>query len=262
MQSSVRELRMTAGSTIVAYLRPEDDPKICSDNRRMVLSRLKSLSEKRETSEQESLIYAWGQAARSCGDNELYLALVELVRYLGHPNNYICAVAYLELLRLSEYRKCSLEVLFRPFWRTVARVVVDELETNPQKIQQLSDLLGVKVETFLAQTNLETVPWLALTRRREVLRRIAIARGHDKGIQDVLTQPPINFAATLSIFLLQDGTAEEIERNTVSALCDLCAHFRGVTISGLLKGHELFTSCEMLKEAGDQPLGRKSHVSL
>ena len=91
--------------------------------------------------EQETLVTAWRQVGTICEETELNLALDQLVNYLGHPNPFICGLAFTELERLAVDKSVSTQDLFKPFWTTIAYSVVRDLHSRPQKAQQLCDLL-------------------------------------------------------------------------------------------------------------------------
>ncbi|KAI9798913.1 MAG: hypothetical protein M1825_004926, partial [Sarcosagium campestre] len=141
LHSSVRELRIAAGRTLATFLTSGIDEEILSENRMVAIDFLRKLSERSEVRLQETNVMAWGQCASVSADEELNLSLLRLVEYLGHSNPLIYGAAYSELLKLSQSQSITPQQLLSPFWQSIAVTVVKDLQTRPQTIQLLSDLL-------------------------------------------------------------------------------------------------------------------------
>lgn len=255
LHSSLRELRIAAGQCLQAFLRNDLPPQLKLHNRKTALEYLRALSERDVACEQETLVRAWGSLALACDDSELNLALLRLVEYLGHSNPLICSVAVSELEKLSVTRGQSAEEMFRPFWSSIAVSVVQDLHRKPQKAQQLCDLLGFQVNQLLVLTQQETIPSLVLTKRTDVLQRIAGARGNDSSIQDVCLQPRTNLASTLALLLVQPGS--DAETFAAACLAEAAPGFRGTDIASLVKIDPILIGCHMLKYIGDLSESRK-----
>jgi serine/threonine-protein kinase ATR len=243
----------------MSYLRgglPED---IRSKNRLESLDFLKCLTERNNLSEQETLVITWGLIGRTCGEAELNLALIQLVEYLGHTHSLICGVAYHEILRLAESLCRTPLELFKPFWSSVAMNVVKDLIKCPQKAQQLSELLGISVSELLILTQTDTVPYLILARRNDVLQRVAQARGIATAIQDVWLQPSKNLAAVMSLLLVQE--APDVEKAALALLQDAAPGFVETDLSAMVKVDPILIACEILKYAGDCQPAKKPQVS-
>lgn len=253
LRSSLRELRLAAGWTLTAFVRASVSPKFRKVNRVCALEFLGVLSERQEMEIQETLVIALAQVATVCGEEELNLVLLRLVDYLGHAHPLISAVAFDEILRLAEHRKCSPEELFRPYWRTVAREVVKDLRSRPQKAQQLCELLSITVPRFLLQTQAETIPYLILTKNRELLQRIATARNME--IQDICLQPSRHLAMIMAYLLLANFPNPEQE--ILNLLCAATPKFQEADVVQLIRLEPIPIACEMLKVAGEQPAKKK-----
>ncbi|KAG9644212.1 hypothetical protein KCU64_g11433, partial [Aureobasidium melanogenum] len=143
LHSSSRELRVAAGRTMAAFLREGLPIEIRNKNRQVALNFLRALSTKDIVGQHETLILAWGRVAVVCGEKELNLALLRLVDYLGHPNSLICSLAFSELEDIAETLSLSPQTLLKPFYRSIAVAVIQDLTTKPQKAQQLSEFLGM-----------------------------------------------------------------------------------------------------------------------
>jgi len=249
MHSSLRELRIAAGRTLSAFLRTDLPKELRDNNRRLALDFLRALSAREMTSHDETLILAWGQIAVVCGDRELNLALLRLIDYLGHPNTLVCSLAFSELEAVSECLSLSPEALIRPFHRSIAVAVVQDLSTKPQKIQCLTEFLGTSVGHFLVLTQRETIPFLVLTKRKDILQRIASARKPGTSIQDLCLSPPRNLAAVLGFFLTQPST--DVEHSVISHLTEVAPGLHDSDLASLVKIDPVLIACEMLEIAAD-----------
>ncbi|PPJ56780.1 hypothetical protein CBER1_05957 [Cercospora berteroae] len=258
LRSSIRELRTAAAQTISVFLRPDLPESIRVQNRQTVLEHLRGASTRDLPNEQETLVTAWGQVAMSCGERELNLALLQLVEYLGHGNAFVCAMAFAELEAIAAFKKMSPKELFQPFWRSIAVAVVQELHSRPQKAQQLCDLLSMDINGFLVMTQRETLPFLVLTKKKDLLQRIANARGNGTTVEDVCMQPRTNLAAILALLLSQ--SSHEAEELAFSCLTEVAPDLRKTDMSSLVKVDPVLIACEMLKLSGEQTPDRKSRA--
>ena len=258
LTSSTRELRIGAGRTLVTFLVDDLPAEIRDNNRRLALEYLRTLSDRAALAHHETLILAWGHIAVVCGERELNLALLRLVEYLGHPNSLICALASAELERIADCLSLSPAALFKPFWRTIAVSVVQDLLCRPQKIQLLSDFLQIGVDRFLLLTQQDTLPSLILTKKRDILQRLALARGPRTKVEDICLQPRTNLAAILALLLLQPSP--DIEATATAILADTVPALRDHDLVSLIKLDPMLIAAEMLKVAGDEDPSRKSRT--
>ncbi|KAL1301669.1 hypothetical protein AAFC00_005888 [Neodothiora populina] len=250
LYSSSRELRIAAGRTLVAFLRENLPPSLRDNNRRLALNFLRTFSAQDANCHHETLILTWGQIAMVCGEEELNLALLRLVDYLGHPNSLVCALAFSELEGVSESRSLSPQALLRSYYRSIAIAVVQDIITKPQKIQQLAELLEMRINSFLVLTQRETIPFLVFTKKTDVLQRIAMARGPDTSIQDIILSPPSNLAAVLAYLLAQPSS--DVEQSAMNHLTDVAPGLRNSDLAGFIKLDPVLIACEMLKAAADE----------
>lgn len=242
----------------MAYLRQGIREDVRTKNRREILDFLRCLTDRNNISEHESLVVAWSLIGRHCGEDELNLALIQLVDFLGHTHPVISGAAYHEILKLAEDLNRTPMELFRPFWSSVALHVIKDLIARPQRVQQLSELLGISVNDFLLLTQTDTVPYLILTRRRDVLLRIAQARGPAAGVQDLWLQPSKNLAAVISLLFLQPSPDAELA--AIGLLKDAAPDFTEHDFSNLVKVDAILIACAILKEAADCQDAKRSQV--
>ncbi|KAF2761422.1 hypothetical protein EJ05DRAFT_449694 [Pseudovirgaria hyperparasitica] len=258
LTSSHREVRISAGRAIIPFLQGHVAEVTRTKNRRETLKFLKTLSERNELVEQETLIMMWGQVARVCGDEELNLALLYLIDCLGHSNTPICGIAYNELSGLAAALEKAPADLIRPFWSSLAITVVQNLHTRPQKAQLLADWLSMSVNQLLILTQTDTVPYLVLTKKVDTLRRIATARGASATVRDVCTQPSRNLAAILALLLCQPS--DSVEKASLELLVTAAPEFQETSLQGLICAEPILVAFEMLKRAADIEQSKKNQV--
>ena len=249
LQSSVRELRVAAAHALMSFIDESLPADLRTANRVSLIEFLRALSDRNGLLEQDTLIFTWGLVGRKCGEKELNLVLLRLVEYLGHPQALICGVAFSEIASLAEALNKSVGELFRPFWRSIAISVVKDIFSCPQKVQQLSDLLSIDVDDLLLLTQAETIPYLTLTKRKDILERIASARGPNTKIKDLWRQPPKNAAAVVSSLLLHHNS--EAEKAILALLCEVDPEFTENDLLTLMNIDPIFSACEILKATGN-----------
>lgn len=254
LHSSLRELRFAAGSTLVAFLRDGLPEEVRVANRKVAIEYLRVLSDRNVACEHDTLIAAWGQVALACDDPEMNLALLRLVDYLGHANPLVCGLAFAELGNLAVSKKKSMEQLFRPFWGSIAVSIVQDLPSRPQKAQQFCDLMGVELNQLLIQTQQYTIPTLVLTKKKDILGRIATARGAGTRIADICDSPKTNLAAILGLLLSQPGPDPE----DVASACLVEMSAELPDLSTLVKREAPLVGCFMLKSIARQHDQKKS----
>jgi serine/threonine-protein kinase ATR len=256
LRSSVRELRITAGRTLPAFLRDVKDLQISRKNRVNALNLLKEFSEQSPMHLTETWVLAWGRIARASKDRELNLALLRLVEYLGHTNQIISAVAFNEILNTAEAQGVPVGQMFSPFWRTIAHTAVKDLQSRPQTAQLLAELLSISVSEFLVNTQAHTLPWLVLDRKTDVIARISQARD-DKDPSEAILE---NMAAIMPHLLVQN--VPDIEIFIMQLLRNVSSRFNDIDLVECVRMAAIEIALELLKNAGDEDDSRKSRVSI
>lgn len=143
-----------------------------------------------------------------------------------------------------------------PYWRTIAQYVVKDLLRRPQVAQHLSDLLAMSVSEFLCLTQVYTIPFLVLTKKRDILQKIADACG--------CTIMPLcmdhnNMAAILSCILLQPS--EDVEIVIMALFNAASPDFSQLDHIDLIRAEPILTASELLKAASEDDLALRSRVS-
>ena len=201
------------------------------------------------------------------------LVLLKIVEYLGHTNALISGLAHdevrascthpshgiantIQIQKISNHSHFSAMKLFAPYWRTIAVTVVRDIHRRPQIAQQISDLLAMSVSDFLSMTQVHTVPFFVLTKRQDVLQRIADACG--QSIM-VLCREHNNLAAILSSVLLR--TSRDVESLVMALLNAVSPEFGNVDCADLLKSEPQSTASELLRAAGEEDETKRKKVS-
>ncbi|KAL2832369.1 hypothetical protein BDW59DRAFT_104134 [Aspergillus cavernicola] len=261
LRSSVRELRVVAGLSAVCFVRKSLEHETRRGNFVVILEWLRSLSEKPETARHETCIMSLCRVAKFSNDEEMNIILLRLIEYLGHPNPFICGVAYTELSKLAQQLAVTPAVIFRPFWRTLSVIVAKNLQSRPYMAEQLCDLLGMRVDDFLKMTEVYVLPHLVLSRKREVIARIGGAYKDVKTPFDICSEKD-NLAAILAFLLCQPSS--DPQKMIMSTLSAVDSAFDGRALADLVRIEPILIACDLLKGLGDtgEEKGSRFHQAL
>ncbi|KAH3484880.1 hypothetical protein KXW98_005867 [Aspergillus fumigatus] len=215
---------------VISFVRKDINADTRRSNFVVILEWLRSLSEKQELPLHETCILTLCHIAEVSDDEEMNIILLRLLEYLGHPNPFICAVAYAELSKLAQRLSVTPAGLFRPFWRTLSITVVKNFQSRPHMAEQLCDLLGMNVDDFLRLTEVHILPYLVLTRKRDVITRVGAAYKHIKTPFDICSEKN-NLAAILAFLMSQPWS--DPEGMIMSVLSDIDSAFGGRTLAEL-----------------------------
>lgn len=261
LQSSIRELRLAAGRALAAFLggphQEACDESILDRNRVYAVGVLKLLSDKNIPHLHETCIAAWGQVGRVAPDEELNLVLLQLVEYLGHRNMIVSAFAFNEILAVADARHVIPRQLFAPFWRTLGFTAIKDLVSKPQTSKMVAELLHTSVTVLLKLVQAHALPWLVLTRKREVIQKIAEARGETEAWEPLIDGH--NLGATLALLLVQD--VADLPSYCMSLFRHVSPHFEDFSLVDLLASEPTLTALELFKACGDADDSRKPRVS-
>ncbi|KAK4682269.1 serine/threonine-protein kinase M1 [Podospora pseudoanserina] len=260
LSSSVRELRIAAGRALPIFLAnfsaTEVDNSVIKRNTARTIGLLKSISDQNVISLQETCIMAWGQVGRVVADTELNLVLVKLVEYLGHHNMMVSTVAFNEIMNLAESHDVAIASLFRPFWPSLAFSVVKDLVSRPQTTQLVAELLQISVHNLLKMLQKHALPWLVLGKKREVIQKIAEARGEKDCWQPCVDAE--NLPSILALLLVQD--VPNVESYAMELLQHTSAHLNKSPLVDLLRTGPMMIALELFKYAAAANDDRKPQV--
>jgi serine/threonine-protein kinase ATR len=268
LQSTVRELRIAAGRALPYFVSAsgrslEHETAVLQHNRATVLTVLKSLSDKDSPPLNETCIMAWSQLGHVLEEGELNLVLLKLLEYLGHRSTLTSSFAFNELLNLAAYHDKSPRQLFESCWKTLALSAVKDMVARPQTVMRLADLLEISVNQLLLMLQRHALPWLVLNKRRDVIVKIAEARGDSEPWMACLDSA--NLPVILSLLLSQD--VEEVESYVLSLFRYISPYFDGLTLVDLLQAETFMTTLELLRASGEAQeaqtvrVGNVNHLS-
>ena len=261
LHSSIRELRIAAGRALSVFIAEPAaarfNPEVLKRNRANVLGILKTLSDKEAAHLHETCVMAWGQVGRVVSAEELNLVVIKLVEYLGHHNMIVSAFAFNEVLNLAESRGETVGQLFQPFWASLAFSVVKDLVSNPQTARMVADLLQMGVSDLVLMLQKHALPWLVLTKKREVIQKIAEARGETEAWQPCLD--PSNMPSILALLLIQD--TPDVAGHAMSLLRHTSSHLARTELVELLRTEPIATALELFKAGAEANDARKARVS-
>lgn len=262
LSSSVRELRIASGRTLVTFLLERRglhaSQELIYRNRKNAIAFLRSMSENNHVNLTETCMMAWSQLGRIMDEDELNLVLIKLLEYLGSNNNIVSAIAYNELLTLSEARGVTPRELFQPYWRSLAYMVTKDMVHRPQMSRAVAELLQLSVNELLLVIQEHALPWLVLDRQKDVIQKIADAR-RDKESWHLIMESA-NMAPIVALLLIQDP--DDIMGFANSRLEELLPNFWPSGVVGLLQSEPVLIVFELLKAAGEADEPRKTTVSV
>ncbi|KAI8627883.1 phosphatidylinositol 3 [Xylariaceae sp. FL1651] len=260
LQSSVRELRIAAGRTLPVFLTQSDrtgvKPGITQKNRGIALGILRNLADQSQPQFTESCILAWSHVAVVLPDDELNLVLVKLVEYLGHQSAVASAAAFTEIIQLARRRSMIPKHLFEPFWTSIAFKAVKDMTTQPKLTQLLAEMQEMSVDQLLLHIQAYALPYLVLTKKKDVIQRIAEVRNETEPWQPCLDNA--NLGRILALLLTQETA--DIQQHAMSLLRHVSSHFDEFSLVELLRIEPLATTLNILKIAADADEGRKPHI--
>lgn len=137
--------------------------------------------------------------------------------------------------------------------------MIRDIINKPQKAQLLADLTEQSVRQLLMLTEADTLPHLVLTKRRDIIEKIAQARKATVG--EVLTQPRRNLAKILALLLCQPVT--DLESSTMETLASVEPALREGSnnkLDALVNVDITGVAIEILMLAADQDNSKKKLV--
>ena len=131
------------------------------------------------------------------------------------------------------------------------------MHKRPQIAQSVSDLLGISVTEFLRMTQFYTIPYLILTKKQDVLQRIADSNGPGHSIVSLCMERE-QLAAILAYLLLQPS--QDSEKLVISLLSEASSDFARSNLTEILKADPTQLAYELLKAASEHNEDTKSRA--
>lgn len=160
-----------------------------------------------------------------------------------YPSTYLN-----QLSKLAQQLSLTPAGLFRPYWGTLSVVVVKNFQSRPYMAEQLCSLLGMKVDDFLRLTEVHVLPYLVLTRKRDLIAKIGATYQDVKTPFDICSEKG-NLAAILAFLLSQPSS--DPEHMVMSTLSEIDNAFECRTLAELVRIEPILIACDLLKGLGD-----------
>lgn len=135
--------------------------------------------------------------------------------------------------------------------------MVKDLQGRPQTAQLMADLMGISVANLLITTQRHTLPWLVLTKNKDVITRIAQAR-QDNNLSETIMKDSTNLGSIMALLLAQDVT--NLEEFIMDLLRHLSPHFNTLDLINLLRSAPINIAVELLEKAGEEDDSKRSRV--
>ncbi|EMR70330.1 putative protein kinase rad3 protein [Eutypa lata UCREL1] len=190
-------------------------------------------------------------------EDQLNLILVKLVEYLGHASIMTSATAFTEIMKIAQSRQITPRQLLEPFWRYLAFSALKDYIAKPKLIRLLSELMSMNVPELIIYIHSHAMPWLVLTKKQDVIQKIAEVRGEEESWQPCLDNA--NLGPILALLMVQE--VPDVPEFSMALFRQISSHFDALTFVELLQVEPLVTTLELLKAAGDADEQRKPHIS-
>lgn len=147
--------------------------------------------------------------------------------------------------------------MFRPFWRSIGPTAIKDLQTRPQTTQLIADLLGLSVTDLLLKIQADVLPWLVLTKKKDIILRISQAR---KDVDVGMTCCDSSNLAAIVAFLLLQGV-QDVDGFIMTLLRDVSTEIFGkMDLADLVRMEPILIAAELFKSTDDEDDNRKSRV--
>lgn len=146
---------------------------------------------------------------------------------------------------------------FEPFWRYLAFSATKDFTSRPKLTRLLAELLDMSVAELLLYIQKYALPWLVLTKKRDVIQKIAEARNEKEAWQPCLDAT--NLGPILALLLIQETA--DVQQHSMDLLGHISPHLnKSGGLLELLRIEPIATTMELLKAAGDADEDNKPHV--
>ena len=159
-------------------------------------------------------------------------------------------------MNLAQSRQMTPRQLLEPFWKYLAFSALKDYPSKPKLVQLLAEMMSMSVQELIAYIHGYAMPWLVLTKRREVIQKIAEVRDEEEPWQPCLDNA--NLGPILALLLVQE--VQDVEEYAMGLLREISPHFDDLTLVELLQVEPMMSSLELLKIAGDADESRKPQV--
>jgi serine/threonine-protein kinase ATR len=158
-----------------------------------------------------------------------------------------------QITKIAQARRVTPQKLFAPFWRSLALKVVKDVKERPYITHTIADLLQIPAQDLLKQVQSHALPWLVLQGKKDVIQKIAEARG-EADLHSVILDPA-NIGPILGFLMMQ--TIDKVDDFALSKLTAISNHFDDEPISELLRSALAGAALEIFKMAAEGDDTRK-----
>lgn len=148
--------------------------------------------------------------------------------------------------------------MFDPFWRSIAFSTVKDMISRPQTTRLTAELLQISVTDHLLSIQQYALPWLVLTKKKEIVQKIAEARGEKAAWQPILDCN--NLGYILALLLVQD--VPDTHEFVLSSLRQISSHFNNTELAALIAADPVITVLEILRDSGEGNEEKKTRVGI
>lgn len=135
--------------------------------------------------------------------------------------------------------------------------LVKNLQTRPHMAEQLCDLLGMGVDDLLRLTEVHILPYLVLTRKRDIIMRIGASYQITKSPFELCTEK--NNLASILAFLLSQPSSD-LEGMILSLFAAVDPEFQNRSLAEFLRTEPIPIARDLLKYLGDAGEDKESRV--
>lgn len=160
-------------------------------------------------------------------------------------------------MSIAQAQQITPRQLLEPFWRYLAFSALKDYIAKPKLIRLLAELMSMTIQELIIYIHSYAMPWLVLTKKRDVIQKIAEVRGEEEPWQPCLDN--VNLGPILALLLVQE--VPDVQEFSMALFRQISSHFDALTFVELLQVEPLVTTLELLKAAGDADEDRKSDVS-
>lgn len=175
----------------------------------------------------ESTIMIWGQLAIASECERLNAIIFKLIDFLGSQNSFQSSFAFHELQTIAAAKDKTPWQLLAPGMSDLSLMIAKQLLTKPTMGQRISELVGVSVNTILARTETQTVPYLLTYYKSDLLSQIGLATGKKK-IELILDNRAKIFAVLLT------SVVDITEGKLHSILSNVCPELKNLALADLI----------------------------
>lgn len=247
-RSTTRQLRLATTALLPYCITSE---RRCQD----IFNLLSEINFSKDMYLSETVIQAWGQISRVVEGERLNLIFMKLIEILGSENSIRSSFAFYQFQLIARFRNVTCLELMSPFWPTIGVSVVKRHISHPQILSRLTELLEITASDFFSETHKYTVPYMVLTRRKEVLEKIAASLNWS--ILKLLLE---NISKTVAVLLMHESS--NMGSFVMQSLIEVHESMKNLDLPLIINPNRLEIAFEVLKLHDPEDEGKSQRISL